>query len=153
MTEHTLIESIRHKLQEVFEEQIPFNKMLNLKLTEITVGYAKILIPFSESLVGEYRQKRIHGGVIMAAMDAVGGAASMTTINMKDDKIATIDLRCDFLSPAQPQDLILTAEVRKSGNRVVFTSMQAFHANEPEKILAEGRATYSVKRIEGSKEN
>jgi uncharacterized protein (TIGR00369 family) len=133
-------------LKTIFEQNIPFNKLMGFKLLEIKTGFASLLVPFREELIGEVRERRMHGGVLMAAMDTVAGAASFTTTNFKKDKLATIDLRTDFLSPVGEEDVIVTAEVRKSGNRVIFIQMQAYHPSQPEQMLAEGRATFSVKR-------
>lgn len=138
--------------RQVFENYIPFNKLLGIQLEEVRKGYARIRLPFKEELIGEVRDKRMHGGAIMAAMDSVAGAASFTTIHMKYDKLATIDLRTDFLSPVGPEDVIIEAEVKKSGNRVIFIAMKAFHPSKPEVILSEGRAAFSVKREKPSEE-
>lgn len=131
-----------------FEEKIPFNKLLELKVLEVSQGFAKVKIPYRPELLGEIRENRIHGGVITSSMDSTGGMAAMTTINITKDKIATIDLRTDFLSPAQAEDLIFEAKVGKSGTRVIFVTLSAYHPSNPDLLVSEGRATYSVKRAE-----
>jgi uncharacterized protein (TIGR00369 family) len=130
----------------IVEQHIPFHTLLGVKLMDIRPNFAQILIPYQKSFIGEIRENRIHGGVIMAGMDTVAGIASFTAIDMAKDRIATIDQRTDFLSPAGEADIIITAEVRKSGSRIIFVQMTAYHPSQPEVILAEGRSTYSVKR-------
>jgi uncharacterized protein (TIGR00369 family) len=130
----------------IFEKRIPFNQFLGIALLEIGWGFAKIKIPYREEFIGEVRENRLHGGVLMAAMDSTAGAASFSTIDFIHDKIATIDLRIDFLNPANPEDVIIEAKVRKSGARVVFVNILAYHLSAPETIISEGRATFSVKR-------
>jgi uncharacterized protein (TIGR00369 family) len=133
-------------LKNIFEESIPFNKFLGLKLLEVSTGFAKILVPFRPELIGEIRERRMHGGVITSAMDTVAGAACFSTIDVRKDKLATIDLTTDFLSPISEGDVVVTGKVKKSGNRVIFIYMEAYHPDEPEQILAQGRAAFSVKR-------
>jgi uncharacterized protein (TIGR00369 family) len=133
-------------IKKIFEEHIPFNKLLGFRLIEIKKDFARMLVPFKAELIGEIRESRVHGGVIMSAMDTVAGAAGMTSIDLVKDRLATIDLRTDFLAPALNEDLVVEGLVRRSGSRVIFIQMQAYHASQPEVIIAEGRATFSVKR-------
>lgn len=135
--------------RKIFEEFIPFHRMLGFKLqtVDIAMGTAKMLIPYNKDLIGNIMAGNIHGGVLVSAMDSIGGMAAMTTIEIKTDKISTIDIRTDFLSPAKKgKDVMVEAQVQKSGNRVVFTHLQAYNVDNPELILAEGRSIYSVKR-------
>ena len=131
--------------QNVIEELIPFNKVLNLKLEDIGENFAKIRIPFNPEFIGNPVKKSIHGGVISAAMDVVGGAAGMTTLTNSEDTIATIDLRIDYIQPGQPKDIITEGHIVKSGHRVIFTRMIAYH-DDPNDPIAEGRGVYNVRR-------
>ena len=79
-------------------------------------------------------------------MDAIGGAASITTLTSYEDKISTIDIRVDYMRGTKPMDMILDAEILRSGNRIITTRMRAWHEDSDE-ILVEGRAVYSVLRV------
>lgn len=129
----------------LLEELIPFHKEIGIQLLEIKRGFASILIPYRENLVGDPRTKRIHGGVISTAMDAAGGAAGISTLNHLEDQISTIDLRVDYLYPGKPMDIIVDGEIVKDGSSVIFTKMKAHHPSSNE-LIAEGRAIYRVKR-------
>ncbi|MBN4061785.1 MAG: hypothetical protein COA57_06300 [Flavobacteriales bacterium] len=131
----------------IIEEVIPFNKFLGWKLLDIKDGYAKMLIPYREELLGDPRAKRWHGGVIGAAMDSVGGAAGMTTMTSYEDKMSTIDIRIDYLRGTKPENLIVEGEIMRSGNRIIATKMWAYHEGSDE-IVAEARAVYNVRRKE-----
>ena len=129
----------------IIEDMIPFNKMVGFKLLEARELFVSILIPYRPELIGDIRRGSIHGGVIAAAMDAAGGAAAATTLKHENDKLSTIDLRVDYLSPGQPRDMITEATVVKSGSKVIFTRMIAYHDHRDQPI-AEGRAVFSVSR-------
>lgn len=130
----------------VIEELIPFHNYLGFKLIEIEKSYAKILIPYQEHLLGDPRSKRWHGGVISAALDSVGGAAAMTTLTSTEDKLSTIDIRVDYLLGTRPVDIIVEGEIVRSGNRIIATKMNAYHADKIHELVAEGRAVYNVRR-------
>lgn len=130
----------------IIEELIPFNKYLGIQLVEIKEGYAKLRVPFKEELVGNPIAKALHGGLIATVMDTAGGAAGMTTLNSIEDRISTIDMRVDYLRPGQAKDLIVEGKITRSGNRIVATAMNAYHAGEKENLIAEGRGVYNVKR-------
>ena len=138
--------------QKIFEKYIPFHQYMDFRLLEVQEGYAKALIPFKKELIGNAMEGNLHGGVLVAAMDSIAGLAGMTTIDVRKDKISTVDLRIDFLAPGKAKDVLVEAQVMKSGNRIVFTHSKVFHKNNPEKILAEGRAVFSVKRKGNSNE-
>lgn len=138
-------EGPKELLRKVFEEYITFNKYLGMSLLEVEYGHAKALVPFRPELVGDPRIMAVHGGVISAAMDAIGGLVGMTTLTSIDDKIVTIDMRIDYLRPARNTDLIITADLVRSGNRIITTSMKALSKND-NTLIAEGRAVYNVSR-------
>ncbi len=130
----------------VVEELIPFNKHLGFKLVDVKQDYASILIPFKPHLIGNPVKRSIHGGVIAAAMDTVGGVAGMTQFSSFEDTMATIDLRIDYLRYGQEKDIICEAKITKAGSKVIFTEMKAYHADEPDVIISEGKAVYSIRR-------
>lgn len=129
----------------VFNELIPFNKYIGLQLTELKVGFAKATIQFKQELIGDVRINAVHGGVISASMDAVGGMAAVTTLNSIEDKIVTVDMRVDYIRSARNTDLIIEANIVRSGNKIITTNMQVFAANE-HILVAEGRGVYHVSR-------
>lgn len=130
----------------IIEDFIPFNKQLGFKLLEARENFVSLLVPYKPELIGDLRRGSIHGGVIAAAMDAVGGAAAITTLRHENDKLSTIDLRIDYLSPGQAKDLITEGTIVKSGSKVIFTRMIAYHDNR-DNLIAEGRGVFSVSRI------
>ncbi|HMV14231.1 MAG: hotdog fold thioesterase [Chitinophagales bacterium] len=131
--------------KKVFNEIIPFNKYIGLELVHIEAGFAKATIQFKQELVGDIRIQAIHGGVISAAMDAVGGVAGMTTLTSVEDKIVTVDMRVDYIRSARNTDLRIEANIVRSGNKIITTNMQVFAVND-NILVAEGRGVYHVSR-------
>ncbi|MDX1909304.1 MAG: hotdog fold thioesterase [Bacteroidia bacterium] len=130
------------------EQMIPVHRFLGVKVLEIRDGYCKMLFPFREEVLGNFRARRWHGGIIATALDSVGGAVASTTLTSMEDKLATIDMRVDYIRGTSPTDLIVKGVLVRSGNRIIATDMEAWQENE-QKLVATGRAMYSVFRQQG----
>lgn len=131
--------------QELIEHSIPFNAFLGIKLVSLESGICKLSIPFRQELLGDFRRGAVHGGVISTLIDTCGGFAVWSMCKVTD-KIATIDLRVDYLKPALSADLVAESRVRLLGNRVGNASTIIFMSGEPNQIVAEGRSVYNIRR-------
>lgn len=141
-------------VRQIFEEKIVFNRVLGLRVTDIAAERVRGHIAMRPELVGHFAYNRIHGGVISAALDAMGGLAVMAAIGARhlDEpplqrlqrfaKLGTIDLRIDYLRPGIGEAFELEAEVLRLGSRVASTRM-AFLGTDG-KLLASGAAAYIV---------
>lgn len=141
-------------LRAVFEEKIPFNQVLGLKISSLRPERVQGHIDMQPHLVGHFSQNRVHGGVISAVLDAMGGLACMAAIgarHMSESpeqrlhrfiKLGTIDLRIDYLRPGISERFELNAEVLRLGSRVASTRMEFRSADD--KLLAVGSGAYIV---------
>jgi uncharacterized protein (TIGR00369 family) len=141
-------------LANIFEKLIVFNQMLGLKITSIKPDQVRARIDMKPELVGHYAYNRIHGGVISASLDALGGLAVMAAIGARHmnetpqqrlqrfAKLGTIDLRVDYLRPGIGEWFELRAEVMRLGSRVASTRMEFLGADG--KLLSTGSAAYIV---------
>ncbi len=129
----------------IIEEIIPFHAFLGLKVKEIKPGYAKIHVPFQSILVGDPRIERWHGGMLCVILDAVGGAAGIGYLDSPSDKISTIDIRVDFLKSSKGEDIIAEGTVIRKGLNTIHSKMIAYHASNPNHIIAEGIAVLDIK--------
>jgi len=128
-------------LKNIFEEKIVFNQLLGLKITSLKAGRVTGRIDMRHELVGHFAYNRIHGGVISAGLDAMGGLAVMAAIGARHmieppllrlqrfAKLGTIDLRVDYLRPGISDYFELRAEVLRLGSRVASTRMEFLGAD------------------------
>ena len=140
--------------REIFEEKIVFNQTLGLKLTRIEPGRVQARIDMREALVGHFAYNRIHGGVISAALDAMGSAAVMTAAAVKhmDEpparrlerfaKLGTIDLRIDYLRPGIGEFFTIDAHCLRVGSRVGTSRMD--FCGPDGTLMSAGAAAYIV---------
>ncbi|MCH7345007.1 thioesterase family protein [Pelomonas sp. CA6] len=142
------------KLCEIFERLICFNQVLGLKVDALQQLGAQAHIEMRPELIGHYAHNRLHGGVISATLDAMGGLAVMAAIGARHldeppaqrlqrfGKLGTIDLRVDYLRPATGERFQATAEVLRLGSRVASTRMSFLDAQG--RLLSTGSAAYIV---------
>ena len=133
------LEALRH----IFENGIPFNRVLGLKIEHLEPGKCVIKVPYRDELIGDAMRPAIHGGVVSATADTAGGLAVWSTLSGRD-RLATLDMRVDYLRHGLPADLWCRAEVTRVGNRVGTTSMTVYQ--EHDRVIAECRAVYNIQR-------
>ena len=141
-------------LKDLFENKVAFNRVIGLCVVSLQPEEAVGAIEMKPDLVGHFLHQRLHGGVISAALDAMGGLAIMAAIGARhmDEaplqriqrfaKLGTIDLRIDYLRPAVGERFELRAQVLRLGSRVASTRME-FHGADG-KLLESGAGAYIV---------
>jgi uncharacterized protein (TIGR00369 family) len=141
-------------LRAIFEEKIVFNSVLGLQVASMRPEKVLGRIGMKPELVGHYLYNRLHGGVISASLDAMGGLAVMAAIGARHmdetpalrlqrfGKLGTIDLRIDYLRPAIGEGFELHAEVLRLGSRVASTRMEFL--GQDGKLLATGAGAYII---------
>ena len=93
------------KIAAKFIAALPHANALGLTLKEIGNGFATITMPYNERLVGDPETGVIHGGAVSALLDTSCGAAVMLH-ESSPIGTATLDLRIDYMRPANPGDTI-----------------------------------------------
>ena len=141
-------------LVDIFEQRIVFNQVLGLKIASVQPGDVRGTVAMRPELVGHAAYGRLHGGVISAVLDAMGALALMVAMaehHPHDSteqvlnrfvKLATIDLRVDFLRQGQGLHFVATAEVSRLGGRVGSTQMRL--CNDAGILLATAAAAYML---------
>ena len=132
-------------LKALFEQQIPFNKLLGIQLVSAGEGEGVIVIRANPALIGDPSRPALHGGVLSAMADAAGGLAVFTRLP-PGDSVSTVDLRIDYLRPgAVDQDIFARAQVIRLGNRVAATDCVVYQ-DSVDAPIAVVRAVYNVVR-------
>lgn len=143
-----------HALRELFERQIVFNQVLGLSVLSVRHGDVRGRFDMRPELVGHPAYGRLHGGVIAAVLDAMGGLAGMVAIGEHHAhetaeqvmhrfvRYGTIDLRTDFLRQGIGRHFLVGTEVTRLGGRVASVQMRLH--NDEGVLIATGAAAYSV---------
>lgn len=141
-------------LRDLFERQIVFNQVLGLQLLSVRHGDVRGRFDMRPDLVGHPAYGRLHGGVIAAVLDGMGGLAGMVAIGEhhahetaeqvmhRFARYGTIDMRTDFLRQGIGRHFLATTEVTRLGGRVASVQMRLH--NDEGVLIATGAAAYSV---------
>lgn len=141
-------------LTELFEYKITFNQVLGFKVVSLKPGDVRSRIAMRPELIGHYGYGRLHGGVISALLDPTGALAVMVAMAERHpaesteqfmhrfSRMATIDLRIDYLRQGLGQHFVASAEVTRLGGRVSSTQMRL--VNDEGTLIATGAAAYIV---------
>jgi uncharacterized protein (TIGR00369 family) len=141
-------------LADLFEHRITFNQTLGLVVESASAPAPRIRLPMRPELIGHYLHGRLHGGVISATLDAMGGFALMVAIGEhhaaesteqvlhRFARMGTIDLRVDYLRPGVGAFFVASAEVTRLGGRIGSTQMRL--VNDAGTLLATGAAAYVI---------
>ena len=141
-------------LRQMYEERLPFNRVLGLEVRRLTPETIAVEFDMKTELIGNYVQEALHGGVISASLDATGGllasasivpkliGKSVETVTDRFARLGTIDLRVDYLRPGRGQRFTATGSILRSGRKVAVTRMEL--ANENDLLIAVGTGTYIV---------
>lgn len=132
-------------VQRISEGMLPAHELLGIELVDIQDEFVSFRLPFREEIIGNIVHKRVHGGIIAAVMDAVGGAVAILNFKSFEDQCSTINMQVNYLRPTNQEELIFEGKNIKNGSRVVFTEMIAYHPSEPDIIIATSTAAYSFK--------
>jgi uncharacterized protein (TIGR00369 family) len=141
-------------LRRLYEQKIPFNKMLGLKIESLNMEGVRVGFEMKDAFIGNFVQGILHGGVISAVLDTTGGITASLGVLRKTagrtaeeigkslTKIGTIDLRVDYLRPGQGNYFVSTGSIMRAGRRVSVTRMELY--NDQDILIAVGTGTYIV---------
>jgi uncharacterized protein (TIGR00369 family) len=141
-------------LTELWEQRIVFNQVLGIKVVSLLPERVRARVDMRRELVGHFASNRIHGGVISAGLDAMGGLAVMAALGARhmDEpvpqrlarfaRVSTIDLRVDYLRPGIGEHFEIDAEVMRIGSRVASTRMAFLGADG--RLFSTGTGAYIV---------
>ena len=139
--------------EQVFAESfanVPFQKHLGMKLDRIDGEVIYASIENHAALMGNEFAGMLHGGVIASVIDAVGGfvAAQAAKVKLEQQgealdrlqRMATIDLRVDYLSPGRGTSFVVSGRPLKVGSRSISTRMEMH--NDEGVLIAAGSANF-----------
>jgi uncharacterized protein (TIGR00369 family) len=145
------VEGIETEIGRAFEQMIPFNRVLGLRIDSLDPEAPRLRFDMRPELVGNPVRQILHGGVISATLDVVGGLAiALASLAGKAEatparhfpNIGTIDLRIDYLRPGRGKYFVATGRVVRLGGRVAVVHMEL--VNDTGEQIATGSAAYIV---------
>jgi uncharacterized protein (TIGR00369 family) len=113
----------------------PHSRALGLEVVAVEPQVI-LKVPYRPDLVGEPDTGVIAGGVVTTLLDLACGWA--TALALKEPtSFATLDLRIDYMRPAEPgRDLLATAHCYKLTRSVAFLRAVAYDADPADPVAA-----------------
>jgi uncharacterized protein (TIGR00369 family) len=154
MNEYEKDDKLFSAIKEIFDEKIPFNKVLGLRVESLQFDRVMVKFEMNADLIGNYMRATLHGGVISTVVDVTGGLSAFMGILQKMSgksleaklekfgKLGTIDLRVDYLRPGSGRFFTSTGYNLRIGNRVVVTRIEVH--NDANDLIAVGTGSYVV---------
>jgi uncharacterized protein (TIGR00369 family) len=119
-----------------FAGAVPHNSALGLRLIRLEEDGPVAELPYDSRLVGDPTTGTLHGGVVTSMIDATCGIAVVVALR-QPTRVATIDLRIDYLQAATPgQPLLCKASCYRVTRYVAFVRALAYHGDETAAVAA-----------------
>lgn len=119
----------------------PYTRHLGVELQSLDAGDCVLVLPAREDFIGDPDSGVVHGGVITALFDIAFGVAIFYRTQVYAP-MATLDLRVDYLRPAEPgRPLLARARCYKLTAELAFVQGVAYET-VPEDPFANGTGIF-----------
>ena len=119
-----------------------YYKLLGMWVEAIDRGYARVLMHVNETHHSLYGTA--HGGVISSLADTAAGVA-VGALAIDGDRSATVEMKLNYLSPVNHDEIIAEARVINQGKRILLVDVEV--KNTSGNLVAKGLATYVLTKI------
>ncbi len=147
-------EEIFSLIKKIFEELMPFDRLLGVKIIEIGFDDVCVRVDMKTEFVGNFAKGILHGGVISSVLDLTGGliayvgvikriyGQSLDEIMHRFSRMGTIDLRVDYLRAGKGKYFLTRGSILRIGNKVAVVRTE--FKNDESVLIAAGTGTYLV---------
>ena len=124
-------------------DTVPFNRAIGMQLVSLDEKGCLFTIPYDASLAGNPDTGVMHGGVLTTFIDATCGASVLAALKGLR-RVATLDLRIDYMRPATPERAITCrAHCYRVTKHVAFTRAEAY-LDTPDELVATAAGTFAI---------
>ncbi|MEL6977996.1 MAG: PaaI family thioesterase [Pseudomonadota bacterium] len=129
--ERELIEGGLARLEQEPPIPLGFCEALGMRLLALSDGATFLATPHRPELVGDPDTGVVHGGVVTTLLDTAAGLAAGFHEGRNLAGTVTLDLRIDYMRPAEPGRVILAkARVFRRARQITFVRGVAFDQSE-----------------------
>ena len=123
-----------------FFHRIPYQARLGMSIADYGFARCRVRLPVAPELVGDPEHGFLHGGPITALIDSASGLAMLLALPGVQ-RIATLDLRIDYMRPALARDTLCESECFRLTRQVGFVRSVVYQ-ERPGDPIAAGIATF-----------
>jgi len=118
-------------------DDVPYARLLGIKLAQIDSGTATLKMPVRKQLTQNHGV--VHGGAMASLIDSATAFAIISLLEPQE-KVTTVDLTISYLRPVSKGGLNCAAKVLRSGRRLLVVSAEVF--DDAQKLVATALSTY-----------
>ncbi len=122
-----------------YVHESPFAELLDMRVTDPDDGTSAVVMPINPSHLQQ--AGRVQGGIVVALADYAFFRAVKPLLK-PGEATTTIEIKINFLAPAERGQLTATAKIISSGRRVIVGEMEV--KDQDGKLIAQGLGTYLV---------
>ncbi len=123
---------------EEIRKQSAFVKLLGLTIEKLENGICRSRLLIREEFLN--KRKIVHGGVIYSMADISMGVAVYSTLK-KDEETATIEIKINYLKPANKKMIDCEARVIQRGKQIAVIEAEI---KSDDIIIAKAIGTFSI---------
>jgi uncharacterized protein (TIGR00369 family) len=135
-------------------KSVPFCEHIGVKYELPDRDDLRLTLAMRDELVGNEKSGVLHGGVVCAILDMIGGATIAWKLRntvkgmpvqegaKKLGSVSTVDLRVDYLRRGRGSLFTATASVLRIGKKVAVARMELH--NEKQELIAAGTGTFTT---------
>lgn len=155
MTDRNVDDELRFAIDFFVKTAGPeFSQFMGFSIESPDFNTGIIKFDMKDRLIGNPYYRVLHGGIVSASLDTVGGHTVYLNLFHKLkgkppekqfeilSKIGTIDLRIDYLRPGRGKSFTAKGYILRMGSKVAVTRMELH--NDEEVLIAVGTGVYSV---------
>lgn len=124
---------------EVYGHESPFAELLDMRVSDPEDGASTVIMPINPKHLQQ--AGRVQGGIVVALADYAMFRAIKPLLK-PEETTTTIELKINFLAPAEKGCLTGTAKIISPGRRLMVGEMEV--KDEDGKLIAQGLGTYMV---------
>jgi uncharacterized protein (TIGR00369 family) len=119
----------------------PLDDALGFSFVGIEDGEVVCRLSPAHAALGTIEPPTLHGGTLATCVDTTCWYAVVYASGSQE--WVAVDLRCDYLRPAPPDPLRLTATCLRTGRTLAVADVRITLSEEPDRLIAVGRATFA----------
>ncbi len=122
-----------------YMHESPFAELMDMRVADPDDGSSTVTMPINPSHLQQ--AGRVQGGIVATLADYAFFRAVKPLLK-PGEATTTIEIKINFLAPAESGELIATAKIISSGRRVIVGEMEV--KDQDGKLIAQGLGTYLV---------
>ena len=122
-----------------YMHESPFAELMDMRVADPDDGSSTVTMPINPSHLQQ--AGRVQGGIVATLADYAFFRAVKPLLK-PGEATTTIEIKINFLAPAERGELIATAKIISSGRRVIVGEMEV--KDQDGKLIAQGLGTYLV---------